>query len=153
MKPCRNGHLSDRFPHNGKCIECQRAKNRRSYHRESQEVRRRKYQRKYLRIEGDPVKRLHSRIGNYLRKGFKKNWMSLEPLLGYSISTLKIHLERQFSGEMSWQNYGTHWHIDHIIPLKLFDNSEIRQAWALSNLRPLPAKDNLHKGCHRTHLI
>src|SRR6266581_3805796 len=39
-----------------------------------------------------------------------------EELLGCSVSELKAHLARQFSPEMSWENYGSMWEIDHRIP-------------------------------------
>ena len=41
---------------------------------------------------------------------------------------------------MTWANYGTEWEIDHILPVSLFDHSDldqIRQCWALTNLRAL----------------
>ena len=37
--------------------------------------------------------------------------------LGCSIDFLKQYLEVKFYGKMSWDNYGIHWVIDHIIPL------------------------------------
>ena len=77
--------------------------------------------------------------------------------LGYSRQELMTHLERQFLKGMSWENMGD-WHIDHIVPLSSFtimgpDDPELRRAWALPNLRPLWAKDNLQKHQKRTHLI
>src|SRR3546814_9626669 len=59
-------------------------------------------------------------------------------------------LERQFLPGMSWDNRGE-WHIDHIRPLCAFeftspDDPQFREAWALTNLRPLWARDNLRKG-------
>lgn len=71
-------------------------------------------------------------------------------LLGYGEAELRTHLERQFVRGMSWANYGE-WHIDHILPLTSFtfsgerDDPEIRRAWALTNLRPLWAIDNMRK--------
>ena len=67
----------------------------------------------------------------------------------FSEAELRDHLQRQFVRGMSWDNYGE-WHIDHIIPVIAFSVSgpecpELRKAWALSNLRPLWAKDNLSK--------
>jgi hypothetical protein len=58
---------------------------------------------------------------------------------------------------MSWENYGD-WHIDHIVPLSSFtftgvDDPEIRIAWALSNLRPIWAKENIKKRDKRLFLI
>lgn len=88
-----------------------------------------------------------------LLKGNKNS--STEELVGYSKEELKDHLERQFLPGMSWDNYGD-WHIDHIRPLKYFEEINeitIRQAWCLTNLRPLWARDNLRKNAKITHLI
>jgi len=67
----------------------------------------------------------------------------------YTAKELKDHIENQFLPGMSWENHSIDgWHIDHIIPLTSFDTTkeEIAKAHALSNLRPLWAKDNLEKG-------
>jgi 5-methylcytosine-specific restriction endonuclease McrA len=54
---------------------------------------------------------------------------------------------------MSWENYGKFtWHIDHIIPVAVFNFSsfkdlDFKRCWALSNLQPLEAKKNHSKGC------
>ena len=76
-------------------------------------------------------------------------------LLGYTPEQLRHHLERQFQAGMGWHN-SAQWHIDHIVPLKAFklDTPEdIRAAWALTNLRPIWATDNVRKGAARTHLL
>lgn len=68
--------------------------------------------------------------------------------LGYSVEELIAHLERRFSAGMSWANYGK-WHIDHIRPCAAFDQTDPVQfdaCWALSNLQPLWASDNIRKG-------
>jgi len=62
---------------------------------------------------------------------------------------------------MTWENHGKFsndrktWHIDHIIPqsLLLFDNIEhpnFKKCWALENLRPISAKENLKKSNKKT---
>jgi hypothetical protein len=58
---------------------------------------------------------------------------------------------------MSWDNIGD-WHIDHIVPLASFtfssaDDPEFRAAWALTNLRPLWAADNMRKHARREFLL
>jgi hypothetical protein len=61
-------------------------------------------------------------------------------LIGCSIEHLKKHLESQFDKEMLWQNYGSHWHVDHRLPLAMFDLSDPNQqrlAFHFENLRPL----------------
>lgn len=72
-------------------------------------------------------------------------------LLGYAVEQLVAHLESRFAPGMSWENYGRNgWHIDHIRPLSSFtystpDCPDFKEAWALSNLQPLWAIDNLRK--------
>lgn len=88
----------------------------------------------------------------------KKAGRKWPEILGYTVSTLIAHIERQFSGKMSWSNWGTVWHIDHIRPVSSFsiegvDCPQFRDCWALSNLRPLLVKDNLKKAAHQTFLI
>ena len=54
------------------------------------------------------------------------------------------------AGEMmTWGNYGTFWHIDHIKPLSSFDLTDRKQlleACNYKNLQPLLVFDNLSKG-------
>ncbi|KAF0136970.1 MAG: hypothetical protein FD152_776 [Xanthobacteraceae bacterium] len=71
--------------------------------------------------------------------------------LGYTPQDLREHLEKQFSPGMTWDNYGHRgWHVDHIIPLSAFNyekttDIDFKRAWALKNLRPLWADENLRK--------
>lgn len=78
-------------------------------------------------------------------------------LVGYTADELRTHIERQFLPGMSWANAGA-FHIDHIRPLASFnfdspEHPEFREAWALTNLRPMWAAANISKGAKRTHLI
>ena len=72
--------------------------------------------------------------------------------LGCSVEELMEHLEKQFQEGMTWDNHGVHgWHLDHIIPQsKLLydsmDHSNFQKCWALENLQPLWAKENIKKG-------
>ena len=71
-------------------------------------------------------------------------------LLGYSLEKLMIHLEKQFTEGMTWDNYGE-WHVDHKKPMALFqftstDDEGFKECWSLDNLQPLWEKDNLSKG-------
>ena len=65
-----------------------------------------------------------------------------EDLVGYNIQELKNHLESQFDENMTWDNMGDYWEIDHIIPLNLFhynteQDEQFKICWSLANLRPL----------------
>lgn len=113
---------------------------------------------KQVSLNGQPLLRkirkrlkrvLETKIGHKTRK-----------LIGCNSHFLKSHLENQFNNGMSWDNHGTHWHIDHIIPLSKFDLTnefQLLQACHYSNLQPLLAKHNLNKSAHilnpvQTHL-
>lgn len=73
-------------------------------------------------------------------------------LLGYGMDELRSHLERQFTKGMSWEAFlAGEIHVDHIIPASTFnavdyDSDEFRACWALPNLRPMWARENLSKG-------
>jgi len=76
-------------------------------------------------------------------------------LVTYTSQDLKTHIENKFIGEMSWDNHGTVWELDHIKPIKWFtdnkflfkDNNEVCQkANELDNLQPLFIEDNRTKG-------
>lgn len=71
-------------------------------------------------------------------------------LLGYSLGDLMRHLESRFAQGMTWDNYGE-WHVDHIQPVSSFvftkaSDDGFKACWALHNLQPLWAADNLRKG-------
>lgn len=103
-----------------------------------------------LRIWARKLKR--QRVDERLRVALKKGLRSkaLEELLGYSVEDLRRHLERQFSRKMSWEAFARgDIHIDHRRPLSSFDLSDPDQfsaAWALTNLQPMWAGDNIKKG-------
>lgn len=115
-----------------------------------------------VKREKDPIYRLHndmrSALGAFLRKRhLTKEDKSTLKALGYTKSQLVRHIERQFLSEMGWHNRNL-WHIDHITPLTAFkcqsiDDPEFKAAWALSNLRPVWAKENLQKGAKRVFLL
>ena len=73
-----------------------------------------------------------------------------EDLVGYTVDQLKKQLEKLFEPGMTWNNYGTYWHIDHKIPIAVFnferpEDIDFRLCWSLKNLQPLEAKDNNRK--------
>jgi hypothetical protein len=108
----------------------------------------RKYQDK---IRKTPYGKLKNAIHNgmYAQLKYNKKGRSAFALLGYSPEELKKHLEKQFLFGMTWENYGK-WHIDHIIPISAFnittaEDEDFKKCWALSNLQPLWAADNIRK--------
>lgn len=93
---------------------------------------------------------LRARLHKALEGKFKET--TTRDFIGCSIPELKEHLEKQFKGEMSWENYGYKgWHIDHIKPCSWFDLTkpeEQRKCFHYTNLQPLWCTENLSKN-HR----
>ncbi len=88
-------------------------------------------------------------VWHSLKKRVKANrhW---EELVGFTINQLKKHLEKRFKPGMTWENYGKHWHIDHKVPIAVFnferpEDIDFRLCWSLKNLQPLEAKENIRK--------
>ncbi len=94
--------------------------------------------------------RMAGAVRHSLRNGTGKNGASWESLVGYTVNDLKKHLEKKFKPGMSWKNMNE-WHIDHIIPVAAFNfekplDQEFMDCWALNNLQPLWALENIAKG-------
>ena len=88
-------------------------------------------------------KKIKSKFIQALKRGSKKT--SMNDLLGCTIVELKRHIEKQFLSEMTWDNHGVVWEIDHIEGLANFDSrvdSDLRRAWHFTNLRPLYRMDH-----------
>lgn len=102
----------------------------------------------------NPEVRINDAIGRAIRSSLPRGGKAGRrtfSLLGYSKQELMEHLERQFKTGMTWDNYGLYgWHIDHIRPKTSFEfetteDAGFGECWALSNLQPLWAKENLKK--------
>lgn len=125
------------------------------------------------RIKNDPAFKLRKNcsrsINNMLKNiGVSKAGQSILQFLPYSFNDLKCHLESLFEPWMNWDNYGVYkpkiwkdedvstwtWQIDHIIPqseLKYIsmEDENFKKCWALENLRPYSAKQNIIDGASR----
>lgn len=116
-------------------------------------INKRHWSKKLQQVDFKVSNRIRVRLRETLRAGGGRCFQRL----GYSTAELRAHLERQFVKGMSWENMGR-WHIDHIVPLSSFtitgpDDPELRRAWALTNLRPLWAAENLKKSDKRQYLL
>jgi hypothetical protein len=122
------------------------------------------------RMANDPSFKLRKRISGQIRDhmkrfGSSKNGKSILNFIPYAIKDLRIHLENQFEPWMTWDNYGVYnsktwdnddpttwtWNIDHIIPqyklpCQSMEEDNFKKCWALENLRPMSAKQNLLDG-------
>jgi len=116
--------------------------------------RRRDYHRQYMRdrLASDPKFRLSQAFSGAVRRCLAsgKGGDSWSALLGYTVDDLRAHLQGLFLPGMTWENYGE-WHIDHVIPVSAHnfekpEDIDFKRCWALTNLQPLWAVDNIKKG-------
>lgn len=136
--------------------------NARNYQKENKDERN-IYKKEWIKNKRqDPPYKLRSNISRVINTALKNNnsnkrGISCFKKLNYSPEDLKQHLESQFENWMNWDNYGKFsnnkrtWQIDHIIPqstlpYESMDEPNFHKCWALENLRPLEAIDNLKKG-------
>lgn len=69
-------------------------------------------------------------------------------LLGCTLEDFRLWIESLFDKNMSWENHGTVWHYDHVIPCALFDQAdpdEQEKCWHWSNYQPLFGSENMSK--------
>ena len=101
------------------------------------------------RRRNDPFRRLRDAIRGSIRAylGSKKTRRgSTFEIVGCTPDFLRGRLERQFKDGMTWENYGSHWHVDHRIPLASGNSAdEIKGLSHWTNLQPLEALENIIK--------
>lgn len=124
-------------------------------YRKNPKVKKQINKRQRNRYSNDTCFRVRISVVNAINKAIKKTGgqkggKTFEAL-SYTPQELKEHIENQFSEKMNWDNYGDYWHIDHIIPqaalpYESLEEESFQKCWALENLRPLEATENMSKG-------
>ncbi len=123
--------------------------------------------------KNDPMQKIQHNVSNLIRitiqrQGSSKNGNSILDHLGYTISELKAHLEKQFEPWMTWSNWSIYdpqtwddsnsstwtWQLDHIVPqaslpYTSMTDDNFKKCWELDNLRPYSAKLNSIEGANR----
>lgn len=118
--------------------------NCRQYHKknfETLKIKKKKYIKE--RLKNDPAFKLRKNTARriiYALQGIDKSDFTLN-LLGCSCEFFREYIEKQFTQDMSWDNYGNHgWNLDHIIPVShfnLLDPEQQKKAFHHTNCRPL----------------
>ena len=156
-KKCRSA-VAKRYHIKNREQNIKREKEWRAKNKEKIRIRRKKYRIKEKKLRCNDSKfHLNRNISISINKSlFKKNknkrhW---EALVGYTLKDLRKHIEKQFTEGMFWENYGK-WHIDHEIPISAHnftkpEHEDFKKCWALSNLQPMWAKENMSKGARLT---
>jgi 5-methylcytosine-specific restriction endonuclease McrA len=95
---------------------------------------------KNQKYKNDPEYRLmtqlRNRINQYIKRGNSDKKIDF---LGCSIKEWVVYLEQQFTTEMNWNNHGSYWEIDHIIPLSKGGS------FHYTNTQPLTLTENRKK--------
>ena len=120
-----------------------------------QRVRSNQREQQRRRLERDPAFKMKLRVSCSVRaylakRGSSKAGKSTFTKLPYTPQELVEHLESQFDEQMSWENYGRYWEIDHIYPqsrltFTSLEDENFQKCWALENLRPLEKDANRRK--------
>ena len=143
--PCANGHIGWRrvtkavsrgkeYNHS-KCEQCR--KNNRAKHRHKDIGARR---RTLINMQ------LTSHL---LGRKRRPRQSKAEALLGCSIEFYRCYIEAQFTAEMTWDNRGTVWQIDHITECHKFDlndPTEVQKCFHHTNTRPRITVNNIWQG-------
>jgi hypothetical protein len=88
-----------------------------------------------------------SRLNNFIRRGTYS--ARTEELIGCSRQVFTDWLGFNFENGMAFENHGTLWHFDFVIPFKAFDltnEDELRAAMHYSNIKPCIKDMNWRKG-------
>jgi hypothetical protein len=111
----------------------------------------------YLPIRKEKIKEkrisnLNFKIGQILRskihKMLKNQKTSYTKYIGCDIEWFKKWIEFRFDENMNWNNFGSYWQIDHILPMSLFDftkDNNIMICFHWTNLQPLESTENRQK--------
>ena len=99
----------------------------------------------------DPVFKIKENLRSRLYRAIKDDAKTGSAIndLGCSIEYFKKHIEKLFSDNMSWDNYGEVWHLDHRYPLSKIDvenREELLLAINYKNIQPMDSLKNLSKG-------
>ena len=118
------------------------------YSKEERKQRNKESRRRSARRQrNNPLFRIKENARKRSRKYIKTPGLSWAGF-GCTSDEYRAHMEKQFTKRMTWDNYGTYWHDDHIRPMSSFDWSDPeqrRQCEHYTNKQPLEAKKNIAK--------
>jgi hypothetical protein len=136
--------------------------------------RQRNNKRARARYKNDPAYRIGILVSGMIyrmmkKQGASKNGASCWKYLPYTPEQFQRHIESKFEDWMTFENQGRYndktwdendpstktWQIDHIIPqedlpFSSMEEPNFQKLWALENIRPLSAKQNVEDGAKRT---
>jgi hypothetical protein len=88
----------------------------------------------------------------HIRRAIKTElWpTSMHTLIRASYSEFKERMISRFVGNMTWENHGIIWSVDHIVPIanfKIDSEDKMMDCFRLENLQPMYERANMWKKC------
>ena len=142
-KYCKNVVPKSNFRHNRqKCLSCEQSFGR-EYVKSSVVRVRLAHKRRH-----DPIFKFMSCVRGRIKSALERKQTSSIEYLGCNATEYYKWMHYCMGDRYSFEEHGTVWHIDHVIPLRQFDLTDIKQQLQSFNWRntsPLDAKENLRK--------
>lgn len=154
----------------GECTDCERSYGR-DYNRENYEIRQKWVEENRVRMielqanwyqtnkphirakytsryNEDKCFRIRQLMKCHLQHRIRKI-SSTEDYTGTSFEQVAEWLGYNFTTEMTWENHGSMWHLDHVIPVARWDLTDLEQVdmcFNWKNISPLSGSENREKG-------
>jgi len=75
--------------------------------------------------------------------------LAYAPYFGLDINNYRKWIELQFTADLSWDNFGSAWQFDHIVPVAYFDfkiETDLKLCWNFVNIRVEKLEPNKNRG-------
>ena len=109
-------------------VTIEREKRKIYYQKNKEYIKERNYDYCKKKRVTDPLYKLSRGIRSLILRSFKSKFTTKSKktieILGCSFEEFKIYLESKFDDKMNWENQGTYWHMDHIIPISSAETEE-----------------------------
>jgi len=120
------------------------------YEKNKREIIKNQVARDAIRIRTDIGFLLKTRVRSRFKMAMRGNYKTGVGIkyLGCSIEEFKNYIYNQFQPEMTWDNYGKEWELDHRIALLNFDltkEEDLKIACNFTNIQPLWKEDHYKK--------
>lgn len=119
-------------------------------YRQKDDYREKQNKSKKERYHNNPTERIGRNYRCYLRDYLFKGrtTKNIDDIVGLSPEKMKDWLEYNFEPGMTWDNYGTFWNLDHVMPCSSFDledELQLYECFSWKNTMPVYYKENLEK--------
>ena len=151
LKERRRANVQKTREINNRYINKNREKARewnRKHFRNNKERVRERARNNYKKYRQIPQFKIMQNCRNRINKLIKRSSESQRThnLLGCSPLFLRNWLEHQFNSKMNWNNYGSYWDIEHVMPCAFYDLEKVEEQQSCFNWRNLrPYESSLNK--------